>query len=154
MSEEWKRWYEWVRGFDLLSGTIFPFLFILASREEASEYDLWCPYFWRLRQVSRHFSLDGTWKSHMAPGTVIPTKKPSCLEEGISVGLVYRKGDSGHFHQTSLEGSPKKISISKSEVICPKANLMLRVQSPGISPLCQHGLGFPLSDWCAVLTSA
>lgn len=91
----------------------------------------------------------------MAPGTIIPAKKLSHLEEGISSDPVYRNGDNGHFHQTNLEGFPKKPSISDSEVIYPKANSVLRVQSLGICSLCQRGRGYPLRDWCpdAVLTS-
>lgn len=70
------------------------------------------------------------------------------LEEGIFVAPVHRKGDNGHFNQTSLEGFSWKPPTSNSEVICPKANLMLGVHSPGIYLLCQDGLGLPCSDCC------
>lgn len=156
MCEERKRCYEWVRGFVLLLGTICPFLFTPQPLEKKQMSMIFgiliC---WRVRQVSWYFSQDGIWRSHVAPGIVIPAKKPSCPEEGISADPVYRNGDNGHFHQTSLEGFPKKPSISDSEVICPKANLMFRVQSLGICSLSQHSLDCHLHDWCpdAVFTS-
>lgn len=34
---------------------------------------------WRVRQVSGNLSLDGIWRSHMAPGPVIPAKNPRAV---------------------------------------------------------------------------
>lgn len=67
------------------------------------------------------------------------------LEEAIFCDHVHRQGRNGHF---SLGGFLRAPLISKTEVIGPRVNSVLRVHSSGICLLCQEGVGFLLSDWC------
>ena len=158
--DQWvkKGWHEWVRGLLLLQvlSAHFHSLQPLEKKQVAwsvGEWEMWV-------EISVWMWFEGPLDHEWHLGTAACQETDRRLEEGICMDHVHRKGDNGHFIQTSLEGFSQKPPISNCEFVGKQTEWMLRVSAqafathpgwPGVSaqgdwcPDCVH----PWTDTCS-----